>query len=157
MEFTIKNMNEKLATEILKWKYVKPYDFYNNELDDESLQEFLENQYFAVVDQDNDLFGFFCIGDSAQVPAGNQYGAYRDDMVDVGFGMKPDLTGRGYGIKFCSFIFRYVHENYKDKDFRLTVATFNERAIHLYVKLGFAKKMAFDTDSAEFITMVKEN
>ncbi|WP_325034793.1 GNAT family N-acetyltransferase [Lentibacillus sp. Marseille-P4043] len=148
-------MSEKRAKEILKWKYVKPYDFYNNDLNDESLQEFLENPYFAVVDQDDELFGFFCVGESAQVPIGNQVGAYNEDMIDIGFGMKPNLTGQGNGFEFCSLIFRCVQENYDKKDLRLTVATFNKRAIHLYGKLGFVKKMAFDTDSAEFITMVK--
>ncbi|MGY0693705.1 GNAT family N-acetyltransferase [Virgibacillus sp. FSP13] len=155
MKLLIKPMNEKLAIEILNWKYVKPYDFYNNDLNDESLQEFLENPYFAVVDQDDELFGFFCVGKSAQVPIGNQFGAYKENMIDIGFGMKPYLTGQGNGFDFCTLIIRYVQENYNKKDLRLTVATFNERAMHLYEKLGFVEMMDFDTDSAEFITMVK--
>jgi RimJ/RimL family protein N-acetyltransferase len=37
------------------------------------------------------------------------------------------------------------------------VAKFNERAIHLYEKLGFVYENEFDTKNATFITMVKRS
>ncbi|MFB4169436.1 GNAT family N-acetyltransferase [Virgibacillus sp. JSM 102003] len=156
MQLFIKNMNEERAVEALNWRYAKPYDLYNNELTNDSLKEFLGGSYHAIVDQNNELFGYFCIGESAQVPPGRKFGAYNEDMLDVGFGMKPSFTGQGYGFEFCSFIFSYIQENNNDSPHRLTVATFNKRAIHLYEKLGFVKRTEFDTDTTSFITMVKE-
>ncbi|MDR7078924.1 ribosomal protein S18 acetylase RimI-like enzyme [Neobacillus niacini] len=148
-------MKEEFAKQILTWKYEAPYDFYNNEESSESLKELLDHPYYAVVNQSNELVGFFCIGSAAQVPYGYTMGAYSEDINDIGIGMNPGLTGQGFGAAFFSFILSYIQETYKGDSIRLTVAVFNERAIHLYTKLGFVKKMKFTRESTDFMTMVK--
>lgn len=150
-----KNMTEKLAKDILGWRYTEPYDFYNNDLTSDAIHEMLDNSYYAVVDMHDELVAFFCIGKSAQVPVGNRYGAYKEDMSDIGLGVKPAFTGNGYGSIFLSYVLQFIRESYPDADIRLTVATFNKRAIHLYEKYGFVKQVEFHTDIAQFITMVK--
>lgn len=154
MQFYIREMTEIFATDILGWKYEEPYDFYNNDLCDESLKEILESPYYPIVNDKEELVGFFCTGTSAQVPLGRDYGAYLDEYIDVGIGMKPELTGKGYGSDFFSFILNQLQQE-NHSPLRLTVATFNTRAIHLYEKLGFTKAMGF-TASTEFITMKKD-
>lgn len=37
----------------------------------------------------------------------------------------------------------------------MTVASFNERAIHLYQKFGFRETLAFHREEVEFIVMVR--
>ena len=69
--------------------------------------------------------------------------------------MNPNLVGKGNGFEFCSFIIKFIEENYNNTPIRLTVAKFNLRAIYLYEKLGFVMENEFSTDFAEFITMVK--
>lgn len=157
MNLTVKKMDKELATRILKWNYEEPYDFYNNEITEEAMTELLEGSYQGLINEKGELFGFFCIGKSAQVPLGHNAGAYKEDNIDMGLGMNPMLTGKGNGYRFCAYIMSYIKEKYKDKPIRLTVATFNHRAIHLYEKLGFFKKDQFSTKLADFITMVKEN
>lgn len=156
MQLFIEKVNELTAKDILNWHYDKPYDFYNNELTGEEMKEMLNGSYYVLVNTEKEIFGFFCIGESAQVPVGKQFGAYTDDFVDMGLGMNPKFTGKGNGFAFCSFILRYIDENFKDTPIRLTVAKFNKRAIHLYEKLGFVMKSEFRTDLTEFITMVKK-
>lgn len=156
MKLVIEKMNKEKAEDILTWKYDKPYDFYNNELTDEDLKEWLDGTYYALV-EDKDLIGFFCIGENAQVPVGKKIGVYSEDSIDMGLGMNPKLVGKGNGLDFCSFILFFIEKNYKDPTIRLTVAKFNHRAIHLYEKLGFVKKDEFSSDFAEFMTMVKKN
>jgi [ribosomal protein S18]-alanine N-acetyltransferase len=156
MVLVVKRMTEEYAKQILTWKYEAPYDFYNNEESTESLNELLENSYYAVLNTDETLIGFFCIGSAAQVPFGNTVGAYLEDISDIGIGMNPTLTGKGFGAEFFSFILSYILETYKVNSLRLTVAAFNQRAIHLYTKLGFVKEMEFSRGSIEFITMVKK-
>ncbi|MEX3744645.1 MULTISPECIES: GNAT family N-acetyltransferase [Lysinibacillus] len=153
MRFFIREMNEIYAINILNWKYEAPYDFYNNELSEESLKELLDNPYYSIVNDQEELVGFFCTGTSAQVPRGQDCGAYLGKYIDIGIGMKPELTGKGIGTEFFSFILNQLQQE-NHSPLRLTVATFNTRAIHLYEKLGFKKVMEF-TASTEFITMKK--
>lgn len=156
MQLFIKNMNEEFATEILNWKYPAPYDLYNNELNPDNLKEMLEDSYSIIVDENDRLVGFFCIGKSAIVPIGTEFGAYAEDLIDIGLGMKPELTGQGHGFNFFSFILENVQENYKDVSLRLTVAQFNHRAIRLYEKFRFVKIMEFSKGDIIFQTMVKK-
>jgi ribosomal-protein-alanine N-acetyltransferase len=155
MKLRIKNMNENLSIEVTNWKYDRPYDFYNNEMTDEVIAEKLDGSYQALIDDNGELVGFFCVGKSAQVPAGNKVGAYEKNFVDMGLGMHPNLAGQGKGYEFCSYILDYIQENHRNTPIRLSVATFNKRAVHLYEKLGFVKEDKFNTDTTEFITMVK--
>ncbi|MEK3977460.1 GNAT family N-acetyltransferase [Psychrobacillus sp. FSL K6-2836] len=149
-------MNEEIAKDTLGWEYEKPYDFYNNEITDEEMKERLDGSYYVLVNDQKELFGFFCTGENAQVPFGKNIGVYSDESIDMGLGMNPKIVGKGNGFEFCSFILRYIEENYIDSPIRLTVAKFNQRAIHLYEKLGFIKKDEFSTDFAEFMTMIKK-
>lgn len=149
-------MTKDFAVETLHWKYEKPYDLYNNELNSEAIDELLGNAYFAIVDQDNELIGYFCTGISAQVPAGNKISAYTEEQIDIGIGLKPNLTGKGFGTTFFSFILHDIQGTHPNTNLRLTVATFNKRAIRLYEKFGFVKQKKFESEVTEFITMVKE-
>ncbi|WKA54613.1 GNAT family N-acetyltransferase [Planococcus shixiaomingii] len=156
MQLWRNEMNEEFAKEILGWKYAKPYDFYNNDVTEERLREMLDGSYSVLVDDNGKLIGFFCTGFSAQVPIGIEVGAYDGDGIDIGLGMKPELTGRGHGSSFFSRILELVGEKKNELPLRLTVAAFNERAIRLYEKLGFEKESEFSTSSTKFITMVQE-
>lgn len=157
VELMIQNMNEQFATQILNWKYKPPYDFYNGDSKnmEESIEELLDGSYYALVNTDNELFGFFCTGKSAQVPAGQLVGAYKENLVDLGLGMNPLFVGQKKGAQFCSLIISWIEQQHGNKPLRLTVATFNQRAIHLYKKLGFKKEREFRTERAEFISMVR--
>jgi [ribosomal protein S18]-alanine N-acetyltransferase len=145
-------MTADFAREILSWKYEPPYDFYNNDPTEEALNELLS--YIVVVDEINQLVGFYCSGKSAQVPAGNKYGVYHDNMIDCGLGLKPELTGKGLGKSFFTWILHNI-ENSQKLPIRLTVATFNTRAIKLYESQGFMKEISFDVNGIEFQTMIK--
>ncbi|WP_026693179.1 GNAT family N-acetyltransferase [Peribacillus kribbensis] len=153
MKLFIEKMTPRMAREILHWRYEEPYDFYNNELTDEAMEEMLDGSYYALLSDKKELAGFFCIGTNAQVPMGNQYDVYPKGFIDMGLGMKPGLTGKGNGFLFCSLILDHLKEMYKNIPIRLTVAEFNQRAIHLYEKLGFVKDNEFYTDRSVFLTM----
>lgn len=149
-------MTRDRAVLILKWSYEPPYDFYNNEVTDMAIHELISGDYHVVLDEQDEVVGFYCVGSPAQVFAGALVGVYDRPGTDVGFGMHPDLTGQGFGYSFCSFILNDVKDNYKVSPLRLTVAAFNKRAIHLYEKLGFAPHKTFKRDQAVFMTMIKE-
>ncbi|AZN41214.1 hypothetical protein [Paenibacillus albus] len=56
----------------------------------DAIDAMIAEPYFAVFDRHANLFGFFCSGISAQVP--NDEYRYDDNFIDIGLGMKPDLT-----------------------------------------------------------------
>ena len=73
---------------ILFWQYSPPYDWYNLEGCEECLEELLYDEYYSVLNQKEQLIGFFCFGQSAQVSAGKMEGFYRDhEYLDIGLGM----------------------------------------------------------------------
>ncbi|RDB34201.1 GNAT family N-acetyltransferase [Exiguobacterium sp. RIT594] len=151
MTFQAVPMTVDQATAILKWTYPPPYDFYNMETSEEAYAELLDGSYQAVIDQAQ-LVGFFCTGRSAQVPAGRPLGLYADDHLDIGLGRHPELTGQGTGFTFCSFVL-YTAKSQTSLPLRLTVASFNERAIHLYEQLGFRQQSTFSSAHATFLVM----
>ena len=155
MKLFVEPLNKEMANAILHWNYEKPYDFYNNEVTIEALMELLDGSYYSIFTAERELVGFFCTGVNAQVSSGNRFGVYKEKALDLGLGMNPNLVGQGNGYEFCSFILKQIENNKESLPVRLTVATFNQRAIHLYEKLGFKPHLKFNTDVSEFITMVK--
>lgn len=154
MQLIIKNMTEKYAVEVLCWKYEKPYDYYNNVLTSGAILELVSYRYYVMLNEHSKIVGYFCIGKPARVPSDHFKEAYKEDCIDIGIGMNPALTGKGFGKVFFQKILEFVEEKY-EKDIRLTVALFNKRAIHLYEAFQFKEGVRFTRDDVEFMTMIK--
>lgn len=144
----VKKMTRANAHTIQSWTYEPPYDFYNQTPSEEGLEELMA--YKAVHDQE-ELIGFFCLGQFAQVP--NTTYTYSTTYTDIGCGMRPDLTGQGKGREFLECVM-YEAERI-GKPLRLTVATFNGRAIHLYGQAGFRTVASFERQGTTFQVMVR--
>lgn len=155
MEFVSNKMTRDLAVTILNWVYDSPYDFYNNTVNEESIEELVNEGYRAVVDHAGSLIGFYCTGASAQVPAGREIGVYSETAIDIGIGLAPEITGKGNGFLYFSFVLKDLESSRQNQPLRLTVASFNIRAIKLYEKIGFRREAEFQTITNDFITMVK--
>ncbi|WP_352418090.1 GNAT family protein [Proteiniborus sp.] len=157
MGFVIKEMTDKEVKEICTWKYDDIYSFYN--LDESSYEGFLNGSYYSVYDEHKNLVGFCCFGQSATVPNGKLVGAYDEaGFIDIGLGMMPVLCGKGLGDEFLKKCMEFVEEKNNISKFRLTVATFNKRAMKVYEKLGFKRDKYFDRvtqdgRTIEFVTM----
>ncbi len=67
------------------------------------------------------------------------YFDWQGDVVDVGIGLRPELTGRGLGESFLRAQLDYATSKWAPATFRLFVAAWNERAIRLYERLGFSE------------------
>jgi RimJ/RimL family protein N-acetyltransferase len=138
LRFTLKPITRDDAQAISRWRYDGPYAVYNG--DPTSVDSLLEPRfsYHSVYDERQDLVGYFCFGEDARVPAGRRLGVYeREAALDIGLGMRPDLTGRGLGEEFVHAGLRFAREAHSPQAFRLTVATFNRRAIRVYERVGF--------------------
>lgn len=128
----ITKMNQSEAVIIADtWKYPAAYDFYDMTADPEDYQELINeeergNHYFSVKEQ-GELVGFFCI-----FPQDEQ-------SVEIGVGMKPEVTGNGFGKKFVHLVLDHVNHQFQNPEIWLSVAQFNQRAIKVYENAGFVK------------------
>ena len=144
MRFTLSPITRADAQAISRWRYDGPYSAYNG--NPASVASLLEPRYLyhSVHDDRGELVGYFCYGEDARVSAGKRLGLYeREDALDIGLGMRPDLTGRGLGEEFVNAGLRHARNAYSPRTFRLTVATFNQRAISVYRRAGFEPVEAF--------------
>ena len=159
MAFHFQPMDKTCARAIAAWHYEGAYSFYDMDQDAEDLAELLDphswpDHYYAVMDAEaaldtagGELVGFFCF-------------EVEQDVVTLGLGLRPDLTGKGVGRAFCEAGLQFARENFKPRAFALDVATFNQRAIALYRKLGFQDSWISLQESNggqhEFLHMVRE-
>jgi RimJ/RimL family protein N-acetyltransferase len=124
----VQPLSDDHAAAIAVWHYEPPYDFYDMDADPEDLADLLDiaqrSAFRAVIDDDGRLVGWFWFG-------------RRDDEVEVGVGLRPDLTGRGLGMAFAESALDYARREWEPATFRLYVAAFNERARRVYTRLGF--------------------
>ena len=126
--FWIQPMSQDSAEQIAAWTYPAPYDFYDMVADEEDLTELLspssrENTYFEVI-RNGALFGFASFQS-------------QNEVLEIGLGMKPDQTGKGLGVNFYQAIEDFARKNFDCQVLQLSVASFNQRALALYQKVGY--------------------
>ena len=123
--------NGTYGREVATWHYEPPYDFYDLASDPHDEAEMRDPahaaHYRAVLTEGDDLLDAVW------------YFNRQGDVVDVGIGLRPDLTGRGLGESFLRAQLDYATHEWRPATFRLFVAAWNARAIRLYERLGFAE------------------
>ena len=145
MTYSFMIMTQKQAETIaFTWHYENEYSFYDLEADKEDLEEFLDGErrgssVFAVLEED-ELVAFLSVN---MVEPGK---------VDIGLGMRPDLTGKGKGEEFIKAGIVCIQSEWKPQKITLSVASFNERAIKVYEKAGFTEVGIFmqETNGSTF-------
>jgi GNAT superfamily N-acetyltransferase len=157
-DYTIDTLTADHARQILCWRYPSPYDFYNppetSLIEDQYIEQFLNPiyEFRAVIDSQQVLAGFCSFGIDGQVPGGD----YSEAALDIGLGMRPDLTGLGLGAAFFAAILAFSQSHFYAAQLRLTVAQFNRRAVTLYKHFGFRETAKF-TDSEHAIAYTVMN
>jgi len=125
----IELLTDQTAAELAAWHYEPPYDFYDFEAEPDDLAQLLDparrgDRYYGAFDESGELVGFF-------------YFVVRAEEIEVGLGLRPDLTGRGLGAEYLDAGLELARRQFGLARFRLYVATFNERAIRVYERAGF--------------------
>ncbi len=157
MAFTFRPMDEASARAISSWRYDAPYDVYNPDSDsvEEMVQAFLDPEYayYAMTDERGDLVGYCCFGPDGRVPGGE----YEADAIDVGMGMRPDLTGQERGLTYVSTVLDFGRRTFAPTAFRVTVAEFNKRAMRMCKRARFRPVQRFrrEQDNRAFVVMMR--
>lgn len=132
MRFRVRDMTADDARAIATWRYGAPYDVYDWGEDPEDLAELLApagwgDIWFAVEDpQTGELVGF------AEL-------RHEKGLVELGLGLRPDLTGRGLGAAFTESLLAFSRARWRPSRFALDVLPWNERAMRAYEHAGFVR------------------
>lgn len=148
--FVVRPMGAVEAETIADWRYDPPYDFYDFRNDPEDLAEVLDPAFWVddyhAVDRDGELAGFF----SFKLAAG---------VLEIGLGLRPDLTGKGAGGEFVEAGLDFGRRKFEPRELMLDVATFNDRARKVYERAGFAPSHVWVHESrqgpVEFLRMTR--
>ncbi len=136
-------MDEASARAIVTWRYDPPYDIYNPDWKgiEDALQAFLDpgNAYYCITADKGDLQAYCCFGHEAQVPGGD----YQAEALDIGLGVRPDLTGQRRGHLFVRAVLDFAHCQFSPAPFRVTIAEFNRRAQRVWTGAGFGQIQSF--------------
>jgi [ribosomal protein S18]-alanine N-acetyltransferase len=134
------------AEDLVTWRYPPPYDCYN--VTDVAPEFFADpaNGFVALVSAGNGvsagdgaLLGFRSFGADGRVPGGS----YDESALDTGGGLRPSLTGQGLGREAISAGLAFGRERFAPTAFRVTVASFNARALKVVESLGFVREDEF--------------
>ena len=169
MIYTFVPMTEAYATEIVThWVYGGDYAIhdYAHETDHMLDAASWGKGLFAVLNEVGDLVGeltteFFDADDNCI-----EYDDFNPETLNaaemwIGFGLKPELTGRGLGVEFVSACIEFAlrEHRYGGDAVRLGVPASNERAIKVYQRLGFTEfnrvRGEVDGESFEAVQMMK--
>jgi [ribosomal protein S18]-alanine N-acetyltransferase len=157
--FTFRSMDITSARQIATWQYPPPYDLYSYDPADveENAQEMLtpHYHYYTVWDEQGELIGYRCFGADAQVPGGD----YSAAALDMGGGLRPDLTGQGVGAAFMTAAITFAQQQFAPVAFRATVAAFNRRALRVCAKVGYRPVQLFESlyTRRPFIILLRDN
>ena len=143
-------MDQSEAEAVADWSYEPPYDFYDFRKDPEDLAELFDadvraGDYHSVY-RDGELVGFFSF-------------KVHGDVVEIGLGLRPDLTGAGLGGAFLEAGIEHVKKTLEPRELMLDVATFNDRARMVYERAGFVASHVWMHESGqgpvEFLRMTR--
>jgi [ribosomal protein S18]-alanine N-acetyltransferase len=109
--YAFRPMNDEEAREISEWRCDPPYDFYDATSDPDDLAELLDPKrrrkgaYYAGFDESGTLVGFVQLERKGQI-------------VEVGLGLRPDLTGRKLGLGFMLAGLEFARRHFSPASFR---------------------------------------
>lgn len=140
------------AEDIATWRYDAPYDMYD--MAGAAPADLLDPAAgLHAVLADDRLIGFRSYGPDGQVPGWD----YDDSALDTGGGLRPSLTGQGLGRVVIAAGLEFGRATFAPVAFRVTVASFNERARRTVESLGFRRVDSFRAarDGREFDVLVR--
>ena len=134
--YIFRKMTQEQAEDIASnWHYNDEYSFYDIDADEEDLVEFLDpkkrGDSMFVVMSSIDIIGYF------------YFNRVYKGIIDIGLGLKPNLTGKGRGVEFLRAGLDFAEFTYNPDQITLSVAIFNQRAINVYKKVGFEEVETF--------------
>ncbi|OUL17613.1 hypothetical protein BV378_38265 [Nostoc sp. RF31YmG] len=158
MPLSIQSLDEANAREIVEWRYDAPYDFYNlnpNEIE-QNIHYFLDpqNKFYGIFEEPKEFVGYCSFGEDGQVPGGD----YSTPGLDIGMGICPNFTGQGRGHCYVAAVLDFAQQMFAPSLVRVTIATFNQRALLVWYGVGFHTVDTFEHQyqGVPFVILIRE-
>jgi RimJ/RimL family protein N-acetyltransferase len=145
--FYFRPLHDEDARAISMWRHEEPYSVYDVREVEHLLRP--DYHYFAAVSDDGELLGYCCFGEDARVEGLVE----EPGVLDVGGGLRPDLTGVGFGAPFLRAVCEHGAEQFHPRAFRLAVAGFNRRARYVAAALGFEQVGIRSTGERDYVVL----
>jgi ribosomal-protein-alanine N-acetyltransferase len=130
-----------------RWRYPGPWAVYDSTGPIDPAEGFS-----AVVDGDGEVVGFACFGVEARVPGF----AETPGVLDVGVGMRPDLTGQGRGREFAQAVLDHGPAVTGLARLRAVVQDWNTRSRRLLENLGFVQTGHHDVAEVRYVVYERD-
>lgn len=130
-------MTYEEARTVAAWSYPAPFDLYDVDPDNTALftdRDAAGYGYYPALDQHRAVVAFCVLGPEARVRGQHP----QDQVLDVGLGVRPDLTSRGLASELLPQVATLAQSLFHPTQLRTAVATFNERSLALCRKAGFS-------------------
>jgi RimJ/RimL family protein N-acetyltransferase len=134
------------AVTIAGWRYPDRYSTYD--VDDPSI---LGRDHWAVI-EDGGLRGYCCFGAPARVQGAHE----EPGVLDVGYGMAPQLMALGHGHRFVEAVLVFALEQHSPEWLRLYVLDWNERSRRVAERHGFEIISGLENNEGRFLVMMRE-
>jgi [ribosomal protein S18]-alanine N-acetyltransferase len=141
----LRQLKESDAEAIATWRYPGRYATYD-------VGEIVtpERGYWAVA-HNADLVGYCCFGHEARVPGAGE----EEGVLDVGYGMRPDLMGHGLGRDFVDAIMDFAVGRFSPQRLRLLILDWNDRSRKVAEALGFQREAVLESTGGTFLIMTR--
>jgi len=145
MNVSFRPVNEGDVQQFLTWRYPPPYDIYNfeDEVTPKEIEYYLipPFQFHVMLDVEGSIIAYCSFGEDGQVAGGD----YSKNALDIGLGLRPNLTSQGKGIDYVQEVINFAIDTFNPNALRVTIAEFNLRAQKVWQKAGFVKDSHFES------------
>ena len=141
----IRTLTETDAEAVATWRYPGRYQTYD-------VGEVVSSEAgFWAVEHEATLVGYCCFGHEARVP-----GAIEEPVIlDIGYGMRPDLMGQGLGREFVGAILDFAVRRFSPRRLRLLILDWNDRSRKVADALGFQSEGVLRSTEGDFHVMTR--
>lgn len=141
----VRSLTKDDADAIATWRYPGRYSTYD-------VGEIVTSArgFWAVADE-AELVGYCCFGAEARVPGVDE----EEGTLDVGYGMRPDLVGKGWGRSFVTAILDFAVTEFAPEQLRLLILGWNRRSHKVAMTLGFKDIGVVQSVEGDFLVMMR--
>ena len=78
-----------------------------------------------------------------------------EGTIDVGYGLRPDLVGKGLGQEFVTAILDFGIRRYDPSQLRVLILDWNDRSRKVAERCGFTHRETIVSDERPFLVLTR--